>query len=238
MAIYLKGVMVALKGLPRTLQVSAFALVVGIVLGLFLALAKMSGSKVLKVIASVYIEVIRSTPMIAQALIMAYGVPMILQSKGINFKWGNLLIPALIVCGLNSAAYMAEVIRSGIQAIDKGQIEAAHSLGMSKRQVNMLIVLPQAFKIVIPALVNELVTLIKETSILAYVGVVEVIRSAQLWNATTFETFPAYVGAAVVYFIVCFPMSKGVQYLEKRLSADKPVKKSETEKSEGKGGIR
>ncbi len=220
MATYIKGVLIALKGLPMTLEVSLIAVIVGIVFGLLLALAKMSKNRVLRTIAKVYIEIARSTPLICQALIMAYGIPMLLQSHGSDFKWPNLLIPALIVCGMNSAAYIAEVFRSGIQAVAPGQIEAAYSLGMTKRQVNFLIILPQAFKIVTPALANEFVTLIKETSVLAYVGVVEVMRCAQLWNAATFLTFPAYIGAAVVYFAFCYPLSKGVAYIEKKMNAE------------------
>ena len=129
-----------------------------------------------------------------------------------------MVVPAIIVCGLNSAAYMAEVIRGGIQSVDKGQIEAAHSLGMTKKQVMKLVVLPQAFKVAIPAFGNEFVTLIKETAVLSFVAVVEILRSAQLWNASTFETFAAYTGAAVVYLCFTFPLSKVVAYIEKKLS--------------------
>ena len=158
--------------------------------------------------------------MIVQALIMAFGVPFMLQQNGIMFRWPHLIIPAMIVCGLNSAAYMAEVIRGGIQAVDPGQVEAAQSLGMSKGQINKLIVLPQAFKIVIPSFGNEFISLIKETAVLSFVGVIEILRSAQLWNASSFETFPAYMGAAVVYLMLTYPLSKGVEALEKRLSKE------------------
>lgn len=158
--------------------------------------------------------------MIVQALIMAFGIPYLLQQHGIAFKWPDLLIPAMLVCGLNSAAYMAEVIRGGIQAVDPGQVEAAHSLGMSKGQINRLIVLPQAFRIVIPSFGNEFITLIKETAVLSFVGIVEILRSAQLWNAATLATFPAYIGAAVVYLALTFPLSKGVAALEKHLNKE------------------
>lgn len=226
MSDYLMGVTVALKGLPTTLYVSVFALIAGIILGLVLAMGKLSKSRPPRIASNAYIEIFRSTPMICQALIMAYGIPMLLQSHDFHFTWSSLVIPATIVCGLNSAAYMAEVFRSGIQAVDPGQIEAAYSLGMTKLQVNRLIILPQAFRIVIPSLVNELVTLVKETSILGYVGVVEVLKSAQLWNASSFKTFQAYVGAAIVYFVVCYPLSKGATYLEKRMKGtDMEVRK-------------
>ena len=131
MLLYLKGIQVALQGVGATLGVTAIALIIGILFGLLLALMKMSSNKLLSAISTVYIEVIRGAPLIVQALIMAYGVPQLLQSHGVPFKWPYLIIPAIIVCGGNSAAYVAEVIRSGIQAVPKGQMEAARSLGLS-----------------------------------------------------------------------------------------------------------
>lgn len=196
------------------------AMVTGAVLGLVLALMKMSRIKVLTALASLYIEVIRGTPLIVQALIMAYGLPQLMQSIGINFRWTYLIIPAIIVCGLNSAAYVAEVIRSGIQAVDQGQMEAARSIGMTKRQAMQLIVIPQALKIVLPSFGNEFVSLIKETSVLSYVGVVEILRKGALWNAATFNTFEAYIGVALVYMLLTIPSSKLVKRLEKKMSTD------------------
>lgn len=145
----------------------------GVVLGLVLALMKMSRIKVLTALASLYIEIIRGTPLIVQALIMAYGLPQLLQSSGISFRWPYLIIPAVIVCGLNSAAYVAEVIRSGIQAVDKGQMEAARSLGFHHKQAMMLVILPQAVRNILPALGNEFVTIIKESSIVSVIGIAD-----------------------------------------------------------------
>ena len=181
--LYVKGFLVALQGVPVTVGVTLIAMVTGVVLGLVLALMKMSRIKVLTALASLYIEIIRGTPLIVQALIMAYGLPQLLQSSGISFRWPYLIIPAVIVCGLNSAAYVAEVIRSGIQAVDKGQMEAARSIGMTRAQAMKLIVIPQALKIVLPSFGNEFVSLIKETSVLSYLGVVEILRKGALWNA-------------------------------------------------------
>lgn len=214
MNLYVEGFLVALKGIPVTLGVSAFALILGVMLGLVLALMRTSEKKLLKIISGIYIEIVRGTPLIVQALVVAYGIPYFLQQHNVEFKWSLLLIPAFIVCGLNSAAYMAEVIRGGIQAVDKGQREAALSLGMTKGQVNRLVVLPQAFRIVIPSFGNEFVTMIKETAVLSFVGVVEVLRSAQLWNASTYNTFEAYIGAALVYLLMTVPLSKLVGILE------------------------
>ncbi len=218
--LYVKGFLVALQGVPVTVGVTLIAMVTGVVLGLVLALMKMSRLKVLTALASLYIEIIRGTPLIVQALIMAYGLPQLLQSSGISFRWPYLIIPAVIVCGLNSAAYVAEVIRSGIQAVDKGQMEAARSIGMTKGQAMKLIVIPQALKIVLPAFGNEFVSLIKETSVLSYVGVVEILRKGALWNAATFNTFEAYIGVALVYMLLTIPTSKLVKRLEKTMAND------------------
>ena len=220
MGLCLDGFLIALKGAPMTIGVSLFAVAVGASLGLCFAMMKLSEKKIVSIISRIYIEIVRGTPMIVQALIMAYGLPILLKSQGVKFNWPYMIIPAMIVCGLNSAAYMAEVIRGGIQAVDSGQTEAALSLGMTKHQVNKYVILPQAFKIVIPSFGNEFVTLIKETAVLSFVGVVEILRSAQLWNAATFNTFEAYIGAAAAYLLFTYPLSKAVGSIEKHLSQE------------------
>ena len=216
MGVYLKGFLIACKGIPTTVWVSIVAIVLGAALVLLLALCSQTKNKALRVISKVYVDVVRGTPMLVQALIMAYGVPQLLQSSGTDFKWPNLVIPAVIVCGLNSAAYLSEVIRSGIQAIDKGQMEAARSLGMSRGMAMRLIIIPQAIRIILPAFANEFVTLIKETSVLGYVGVVEILRRGQLWNASSFETFPAYIGVALAYMLLTIPLSKAINGYERK----------------------
>ena len=175
MADYLQGIKIAAYGIGTTLYVTAGALIIGLVIGLIMALGKMSQHKVLKWPASVYVEIIRGTPLFVQVLILAYGVPQMINSMSggsVSFTWKPIVIVGIIACGLNSGAYLAEIIRSGIQAINKGQTEAARSLGMSRSQTMISIVLPQAFKVILPAMANEFVTLIKETSILSYVGIV------------------------------------------------------------------
>lgn len=215
MKLYFKGFLIACKGIPATVGVSLFAIIIGAALGLLLALGRQSRSKLLKGVSSVYVDVVRGTPMIVQALIMAYGVPQLLQSNGVAFKWPELVIPAMIVCALNSAAYMAEVVRSGLQAVDKGQMEAARSLGMPRKMAMKLIVIPQAIRIILPAFCNEFVTLIKETSVLSFVGVIEITRRGALWNSQSFETFPAYIGVAIAYMILTIPLTKIIGKYEK-----------------------
>ena len=217
MAIYLKGFLIACKGIPTTVWVSLVAVVIGAGVGLLLALLSQAKNKVVRTIIKVYVDIVRGTPMVVQALVMAYGVPQLIQSWGPHFTWPDLVIPAVLVCGFNSAAYMCEVIRSGIQAVDKGQMEAARSLGMSKGQAMKLVIIPQAFKIILPTLCNEFVTLIKETSVLSYVGVIEILRRGALWNSTSFETFPAYIGVALAYMLLTIPLSKIIGAYEKKM---------------------
>ncbi len=215
MALYLKGFLIACKGIPATVGVSLFAIIVGAALGLLLALARQSKSKLLRGVGSVYVDVVRGTPMIVQALIMAYGIPQLMKANGVSFTWPELVIPAMLVCALNSAAYMAEVVRSGLQAVDKGQMEAARSLGMPKKMAMKLIIIPQAIRIILPAFCNEFVTLIKETSVLSFVGVIEITRRGALWNSQSFETFPAYIGVAIAYMILTIPLTKLIGRYEK-----------------------
>ena len=218
MSVYIKGFLIACQGIPTTVWVSLIAIVIGAAFGLLLALCSQTRSKILQVLAKIYVDVVRGTPMLVQALIMAYGVPWLLQSWGTGFKWANLVIPAIIVCGCNSAAYMSEIIRSGIQAVDKGQMEAARSLGMSHGMAMKLIIIPQAIRVILPAFANEFVTLIKETSVLGYVGVLERLRRGQLWNASSFETFPAYIGVALAYMLLTIPLSKIINGYERKMA--------------------
>ena len=199
-------------------QLFGLTLLFALPLGLVVSFGSMSRLAPLRGAVKTFVWIIRGTPLIVQALIMAYGLPQLLQSSGISFRWPYLIIPAVIVCGLNSAAYVAEVIRSGIQAVDKGQMEAARSIGMTRAQAMKLIVIPQALKIVLPSFGNEFVSLIKETSVLSYVGVVEILRKGALWNAATFNTFEAYIGVALVYMLLTIPSSKLVKHLEKKMA--------------------
>lgn len=218
MALYWEGIKVAFRGVPVTLAVSLISTVIGILVGFVLAIMKMSRSKAANGLATVYIEIVRGTPLVVQALILAYGVPQLLQANGVDFKWDYLAVPAVLCCGFNSAAYVAEIIRGGLQAVDKGQSEAAYSLGMSRSLAMRLIIIPQALKVALPTFGNEFVALIKETSILSYVGVVEILRRGAIWNSKTFNTFQAYIGVAIVYMMITIPLGLLVKQMEKNMS--------------------
>ena len=219
-----------MKGAPYTVGVSFFAVIIGMILGFGLAMMRMSKIRIFRLISGIYIDIIRGTPMVVQALIFAYGVPQLLQKNGVPFRWPELLIPCMLVCGMNSAAYMAEIIRGGLQAVEKGQMEAAMSLGMTHSQAMRLVIIPQAFRIILPSLGNEFVTMIKETAVLSYAGTVEILRRAALLSAATFETFIAYIGAALAYMVFTIPLSKLILLMEKKLSGKgrKTVKAEDT----------
>lgn len=216
---YLQGVIVAAKGAPTTLLISLVAVFIGLILGLLVAMAKMSRFKILRGIATIYVDILRGTPLLVQVLILAYGIPQIISEWfGVSFHWEIKILIGFIACGVNSSAYMAEIIRSGLQAVDIGQTEAARSLGMSSTQTMRHIIIPQAFKIIVPALGNEFIALIKETAILSVAGIVEITRRGQLWASQSFLSFQAYIGVAVIYLIMTLTLSRIVAYLERRMS--------------------
>ncbi|MDF2655285.1 MAG: amino acid transporter permease [Bacillota bacterium] len=218
MSIYLKALQIAYSGISVTLQITVFAVLIGVALGLIVALGKMSSLKPVKIVFSIYVELLRGTPLVVQALIVYAGFPMFLQSNGIQFRWDDPILASILVCGINSSAYVAEIIRSGLQAVDKGQMEAARSLGMNHLQAMRFIIVPQAFRIILPALANEFIALLKETAVLSIIAVVEATRKSMLWAAATFEYWPAYLGTAFVYLSITVPMSRLVAYLERRMA--------------------
>ncbi len=215
--LYVKGFLVALQGVPVTVGVTLIAMVTGVVLGLVLALMKMARIKVLTALASLYIEIIRGTPLIVQALIMAYGLPQLLQSSGISFRWPYLIIPAVIVCGLNSAAYVAEVIRSGIQAVDKGQMEASRSLGLSYAKSMRLVILPQAIRTMVPSIINQFIITLKDTSILSVIGFPELTNMGKTIAGNTFKSLQTWAIVGIMYMIVIVALSKLAKRIERRI---------------------
>ncbi|MEG1583669.1 MAG: amino acid ABC transporter permease [Anaerovorax sp.] len=219
MDIYLTALKMAYSGLEVTLKITFGAVVIGVVLGLIVALCKMSRFKALRYPLSVYVELLRGTPLIVQALILYAGVPSMLQAYGIDFNWSDReILAAIIACGVNSSAYVAEIIRSGLQSVDIGQREAARSLGMNGVQAMIFVVIPQGFRIVLPALANEFIALLKETAVLSVIAIVEVTRSSMLWASTTYQYWPAYLGTAVVYLSITIPLSRIVAYMERRMA--------------------
>lgn len=201
-------------GLENTLIISFFAVILGIVLGFLIAIIRSSHDKngnfkVLNLICKVYLTVIRGTPVMVQLLIIYF---VIFGSVNIS-----KLLVGILAFGLNSAAYVAEIVRSGIMSIDNGQFEAGRSLGFNFRQTMFFIIIPQAFKNVLPALANEFIVLLKETSISGYIGLMDLTRGGDIIRSQTYEAlFPLLAVAAIYLIIVCF-LTYLVGKLERRL---------------------
>ncbi|WP_374212447.1 amino acid ABC transporter permease [Tissierella sp. MB52-C2] len=201
-----------LTGIKITLLISFLSLIIGGTLGALLSLLRLSKYKILKFISTIYIEAVRGTPMMVQIALVYFGSYVIM---GVNMDG---FLAALIAVSLNSAAYIAEIIRSGIQSIDKGQAEASRSLGISHKQTMRHIILPQAIKNILPALGNEFVTLIKETSVASTIGVADLMYASKIVQSNSFQPFNPLIIVAVIYFIFTFTLSQLIGLLERRLS--------------------
>lgn len=209
------------QGLICTLSLSALTVVFGFILALILAICRLSNIKIAKLFASVYVEVLRATPLLVQ-LFIVYNVLLagvsLPKFRMFGFIRFERFLPGVIALSLNSGAYLCEIIRSGIQSIDGGQTEAARSLGMTQWQNMKLIVLPQAIKNILPAIANEFVTIIKESSICYTIGVQEIMYGVNSIKGATFSIGEPLIIAAVVYFCLTFPTSKIIAYFERRMS--------------------
>ena len=202
-----------INGLRVTLQIALFAAILGLLIGTVLALMKLStkrnGKKTIWArIANAYIDIIRGTPSVLQLLIMWFIIMA-------NCKNGMLV--ASLSFGINSGAYVAEIVRAGIMAVDKGQTEAGRSLGLSKAQTMIYIVIPQAVKNVLPPIGNEFIVLLKETAIVGYVSLTDLTRVANQISSRTYEAFMPLIGAAVIYFVIIKILTILLDRLERRL---------------------
>jgi len=196
-----------LKGASITVQITVLSLVFGIVLGTLVALARMSPVRWLSTITLAYIELLRGTPLLVQIFLIFFGIPQLLQQQI------NEFVAGVMAFSINSSAYVAEILRSGIQSIPKGQREASLSLGFTPSQTLRYIVLPQAFTRVIPPLVNESIALLKNSSLLSAIAVIELTRAGQLVSARTFKPFEMYLAVSLIYLIMTLALS----YLARRL---------------------
>ena len=211
-----------LQGAGVTVLISFMALLFGFIVGLVACVCKISNKSVLKWIANVYIEVIRDTPLLVQVMIMAYGFPMILGVKyPTMFGYDDTFTAAVMAMILNSGAYIAEILRSGISSVDKGQMEASRSLGLTYLQSMRYIIVPQAVKNILPALANEFISLVKESAIVAFVGVTDIMFVAISVKNSTYNGFGPYLFAALIYFVITFTLSKLVGLLEKKMTVER-----------------
>ena len=205
------GLVLLYNGLQVTLVVTLFAIVIGAVLGTLIALMRMSRNPFANGIARAYTEIIRGTPVLVQLLIIYF---VIFQAVDINKT-----VAAIIAFGANSAAYVSEIIRAGIQAVDRGQMEAARSLGLPHRMAMKEIVLPQAIKNILPALGNEFIVLLKETSVIGFIGGNDLMRAGNKIRSITYEATIPLLATAVIYLILTFSLSHIVSRVEQRMKS-------------------
>lgn len=210
-----------LEGLKNTLVIAFFAILIGIILGILISLVKNrykenGKGKILNGIANIYVTIIRGTPAVLQLMILYYVI-----FKKVDI---NIVIVGIISFGLNSAAYVSEIIRAGIDSVDIGQKEAARSLGLSYKQEMFNIVLPQAIKNVLPALVNEFITLLKETSVAGYIGITELIKASDIIASNTFDYFFPLIIVAIIYLILTLGLSKLLGVFERKFKNEKVIR--------------
>lgn len=208
------------NGIVITLLLSIVSVLLSIVPALVLALMRLSRKKLVRGVAGAYIAVFRSTPLLVQLSIIYFGVFNVIRIPAITlfgFIRLNQFIPFVVALALNSSAYVAEIFRAGILAVDSGQMEAARSLGLSKWQGMKLIVLPQAIKNILPALANEIITMVKESSICSSYGCMELMWAAKTTAGSTFISLGPYVLIAAIYFCINFPASKAIEAIERRM---------------------
>lgn len=206
--------MYLVKGLQNTLIITFFSALLGILLGFLVAIIrstyeKTGKCKILNAVCKVYLTVIRGTPMMVQLLIMCY---VVFGSYNLN-----KIVVASLAFGFNSGAYVAEIVRSGIMSIDPGQMEAGRSLGFSYGKTMWYIILPQAFKNILPALANEFIVLLKETSVCGYIGLMDLTRGGDIIRSRTYEAFLPLIAVALIYLVIVMILTNLVGRLERRL---------------------
>ncbi|HWR08784.1 amino acid ABC transporter permease [Sporomusa sp.] len=203
-----------LLGAGVTVQISAISVSFGLLIGMFVGMARLSQIWAVKTLASLYVDFIRGTPLLVQIFLIYFALPLVVGQRIDPF------IAAITACSVNSGAYVAEIFRSGIQSIDKGQMEAGRSLGMTWAQTMRYIILPQAFKRIIPPLGNEFIAMLKDSSLVSVIGFEELTRRGQLIIARTYGSFEIWLTVAFIYLVMTFTISRLVDYLERRYKTD------------------
>jgi polar amino acid transport system permease protein len=200
-----------LEGALITLEITALSVLLGLVIGTFVGIGRLSKFKIFSIPSTIYVEFLRGTPLLVQIFLIYFGLP----SLGINIP----AFPAgIFALGINSGAYVAEIVRAGIQSIPKGQFEAARSLGLTQWQTMRYIILPQAFRNILPAIVNEFIALMKDTSLVSVIALRELLRSGQIIISRTFQSFSVYSAVAIIYFILTFTTSRIMRAVEKKMA--------------------
>ena len=200
-----------LHGAVVSIQIAALGALIGIFFGTFLGLAQTSKSALLRWLSTIYVTIIRGIPMLIQILAAFYILPQL--GIVLDAFW-----VAVVAIGLNSAAYVSQIIKAGIRSIGKGQIEAGRVLGLSNIQITRFIILPQAFRMVIPALGNEFITLVKDSALASTIGVVELTKEGIFIRGRTFDSITVFFAVACIYLIITTTLSVGINWLERRMN--------------------
>ena len=209
LALY-KALPALLAGALVTLRVTALSIAVGLVIGLGAGLARVWPNSFLRGISSAYIELIRGTPLLVQIFLVYFGLP----ALGLNL---DPFVAGVLAMGINSGAYVGEIVRGGIESIAQGQMEAALSLGMSWWQSMYYVILPQALFRILPPLGNEFIALLKDSSLVSTIAIAELTRTGQIIITRTFKSFEIWMGVALFYFVMTYAISRAVKYSEKRM---------------------
>lgn len=218
--IFLKYHAFFVEGIQNTLIIAFFSVILGTVFGILMSMLRMSKIKPLRYIAIAYIEFVRGTPLMVQLMFIFYGLPM----TGIvipDIAWipnFSRFAAGIIAMSMNSCAYVAEIVRSGIQAVDPGQTEAARSLGFTQTQTMKMVVLPQAVRNILPALGNEFVTVIKESSIVSVIGIADLMFRSKDVISLNYKSLECLGIAAILYFVLTFISGRLVSLMERKLS--------------------
>lgn len=220
---YQEATPLLLEGVKMTVAISLLSIVIGIVIGLITCFFAISKLRVLRGIAGVYVWIVRGTPMIVQAFIVYFGVPQLIQVL-LNVMQIDQTVrispfmAGVITLSLNAGAYLSEIFRGGIGAVSRGQVEAARSLGLSGARTMVKIVLPQAFKITLPSLVNQFIITIKDTSILSVIGLADIVNRAKVYVGSSYQFFATYSMVALYYLVVISVLMLVSKYLEKKVN--------------------
>ncbi len=193
-----------------TIKITAASVAIGTFIGLFVGIAEIAKYWYIRIPAKIYVDFIRGTPLLVQIFIIYFALPMIIGVRVDPF------VAAITACSINSGAYVAEIFRAGIQSIDKGQMEAGRSLGLSWTQTMIFIIIPQAFKRVVPQLGNEFIAMLKDSSLVSVIGFEELTRKGQLIIASTYGSLEIWSAVAIIYLVMTLTITRLVAYLEKR----------------------
>jgi polar amino acid transport system permease protein len=214
LAIFLEAFPLLLRGAWVTLYLSLISSCIGMILGLLVGVARVSRLRAIRGTATVYTEVIRGTPLLMQLIVLYYGLP----SVGINLE---AVAAGIIGLSANSAAYVGEIFRAGIQSVGRGQREAALASGLTRLQTMRSIILPQAFRLVLPPLTNEFVTMLKDSSLVSTLAIAELLRTGREIVAWKVNVFSPFAGVTLLYLAMTLPLTHLARHLERRIDPDR-----------------